>query len=35
MIGAILATDMAKHFDKLSILKNKILSDDLDPTKEE
>ena len=35
MIGAILATDMQKHFDKLSILKQKILSEDHDPTKED
>ena len=35
MIGAILATDMQKHFDKLSILKQKLLSEDLDATNEE
>jgi len=35
MIGAVLATDMQRHFDKLSILKQKLLSEDLDPAKEE
>ena len=35
MIGAILATDMAKHFDRLSIIKQRFLSEDLDPTKDD
>ena len=35
MIGAILATDMSNHFNKLGVFKGKILSDDFDPKLEE
>ena len=35
MIGAILATDMSNHFNKLSVFKGKILSDDFDAKLEE
>ena len=31
IIGAILSTDMSKHFNKLAAFKSKILSEDLDP----
>ena len=31
IIGAILATDMARHFDKLGKFKQLVLQDDLDP----
>ena len=35
IIGAILATDMSHHFNKLSVFKGKIVSDDFDAKLEE
>ena len=31
MIEAILSTDMAQHFNKAALFKNKIVSEDFDP----
>lgn len=31
IIGAILSTDMSKHFNKLAAFKTKILSEEFDP----